>query len=211
MADRQLPPSHYFSPEPVVATHPRTVTVRLPDQTIQLQTDRGVFSLAGLDPGTEILLRGIPRPPAEGALLDLGCGHGVIAVAIARRAPGARLVAVDVNSRALELTRANAAANGADNVEAHRPDEVDPDLRFAAIYSNPPIRVGRGPLLDLLGTWLARLEPDGHAYLVVQRHLGADSLAERLLTQGYEVVRTRSKRGYRLLDVRDPRPTSHHG
>jgi 16S rRNA G1207 methylase RsmC len=211
MADRQLPPSHYFSPEPVVATHPRTVTVRLPDQTIQLQTDRGVFSLAGLDPGTEILLRGIPRPPAEGALLDLGCGHGVIAVAIARRAPGARLVAVDVNSRALELTRANAAANGADNVEAHRPDEVDPDLRFAAIYSNPPIRVGRGPLLDLLGTWLARLEPDGHAYLVVQRHLGADSLAERLLTHGYEVVRTRSKRGYRLLDVRDPRPTSHHG
>jgi len=211
MADRHLPPAHYFSPEPAVATNPRTVTVRLPDQTIQLRTDRGVFSVAGLDPGTEVLLRGIPAPPAQGTLLDLGCGHGVVAVAVARRAPGARVLAVDVNSRALELTRSNAAANAVENVEVSRPDEVDPGLRFAAIYTNPPIRVGRGPLLELLGTWLARLEPDGHAYLVVQRHLGADSLAERLLTQGFEVTRMRSKRGYRLLDVRDPGPTSHDG
>jgi len=211
MADPATPPAHYFSPEPAVATHPRTVTVHLPDQTIQLQTDRGVFSLAGLDPGTDVLLRGIPPPPRTGTLLDLGCGHGVVALAIARRAPAARVVAIDVNQRALDLARTNAAGNGVENVDVRRPDEVDPGLRFAAIYSNPPIRVGRAQLLDLLGTWLARLEPNGHAYLVVQRHLGADSLARRLQAQGLEVVRMRSKRGYRLLDVRDPQPTSHHG
>ncbi len=211
MADRPGPPAHYFNAEPAVATNPRTVTVRLPDQVLQLQTDRGVFSTAGLDTGTEVLLRGIPTPPAGGALLDLGCGHGVIAVAVARRAPGARVVAVDVNNRAIELARTNAAANGVENLEVCRPDEVDPGLRFAAIYSNPPIRVGRGPLLEILSQWLGRLEPEGHAYLVVQRHLGADSLAERLLALGLSVERVRSKRGYRLLDVRDPRPTSHHG
>jgi len=92
-----------------------------------------------------------------------------------------------------------------------RPDEVDPDLRFDAIYTNPPIRVGRQQLLELLTTWLGRLEPGGHAYLVVQRHLGADSLAERLRSQGYEVLRMGSKRGYRLLDVRDASPASHDG
>jgi 16S rRNA (guanine1207-N2)-methyltransferase len=211
MADRHPPTEHYFSAEPVVATRPRNVTVHLPDQSIELRTDRGVFSLAGLDPGTAVLLQGVPAPPAGATLLDLGCGHGVVAITMARRAPRARVIAVDVNSRALELTRANAAANGVENLEVCLPGEVSPDLRFDAIYSNPPIRVGRPALLELLATWLARLAPAGHAYLVVQRHLGADSLAERLRSQGYEVLRMGSKRGYRLLDVRDASPASHDG
>ena len=211
MADRHPPTEHYFSAEPAVVTRPRNVNVRLPDQSIELRTDRGVFSLAGLDPGTAVLLQGVPAPPAGATLLDLGCGHGVVAIAMARRAPQARVIAVDVNTRALELTRANATANGAERIEVCRPDEVDPDLRFDAIYTNPPLRVGRQQLLELLTTWLGRLEPGGHAYLVVQRHLGADSLAERLRSQGYEVLRMGSKRGYRLLDVRDASPASHDG
>jgi len=211
MADRHPPTEHYFSAEPAVAARPRNVTVRLPDQSIELRTDRGVFSLAGLDPGTAVLLQGVPAPPAGATLLDLGCGHGVVAIAMARRAPQARVIAVDVNNRALELTRANATANGVERIEVCRPDEVDPDLRFDAIYTNPPIRVGRQQLLELLTTWLGRLEPGGHAYLVVQRHLGADSLAGRLRSQGFDVLRMGSKRGYRLLDVRDASPASHDG
>ena len=211
MADRHPPTEQYFSTEPAVATRPRTVTVSLPDQRIQLRTDRGVFSLGGLDPGTAVLLQGVPAPEAGATLLDLGCGHGVVAIAMARRCPGARVVAVDVNRRALELTRANATANGAERIEVCRPDEVDPAIRFDAIYTNPPIRVGRQQLQELLTMWLGRLEAGGHAYLVVQRHLGSDSLAERLRNQGFEVLRMGSKRGYRLLDVRDAGPASHHG
>jgi 16S rRNA (guanine1207-N2)-methyltransferase len=210
MADRRPPLQHYFSATPAVASRPRTVTVHLPDQDLVLHTDRGVFSGDGLDDGTALLLRDAPPPPPGGAVLDLGCGHGVIAVALARRAPGARVVAVDVNRRALDLARANAAENGAANVEVREPDEVDPALRFAAIYSNPPVRVGRGPLLELLTSWCARLEPDGHAHLVVQRHLGADSLADRLRAAGFEVRRAASKHGYRILDVRAGTPTPHH-
>ena len=211
MADRHPPTEHYFSAEPAVATRPRNLTVRLPDQSIELRTDRGVFSLAGLDPGTAVLLQGVPAPPEGATLLDLGCGHGVVAIAMARRSPRARVIAVDVNSRALELTRANATANGVERIEVGRPDEVDADLRFDAIYTNPPIRVGRQQLLELLTTWLGRLAPGGHAYLVVQRHLGADSLAERLRSLGVDVLRMGSKRGYRLLDVRDAGPASHDG
>ncbi len=169
-----------------------------------------MFATRGLDPGTEILLREAPLPPPTGILLDLGCGHGVIAVALARRSPGARVVAVDVNERALELTRFNAMQNATPNVEACRPEEVDPRLRFAALYSNPPIRVGRPALLPLLTGWLGRLEPGGAGYLVVQRHLGADSLAERLRDLGYSSTRLTSKRGYRLLEVRATSPAGHH-
>ena len=211
MAERHPPVQHYFTAEPAVPTRRRTVTIQLPDQAITLETDRGVFSVAGLDPGTEVLLRGIPAPPAAATVLDLGCGHGVVAITIARRAPGSQVIAVDVNGRALELTRSNAAANGVANLTTCRPEEVDETLRFAAIYSNPPIRVGREPLLELLATWLARLEPDGRAYLVVQRHLGADSLAVLLRGRGFQVARLRSTRGYRLLEVRASAPASHHG
>jgi len=149
-----------------------------------------------------VLLRDAPGPPPTGTLLDLGCGHGIIAIALALRAPAARVVAVDVNRRALELTRANAAANRAANVEVCLPEEVDPAMRFDAIYSNPPVRVGREPLIDILIGWCARLAPGGGAHLVVQRHLGADSLAERLRGAGFDVRRIGSKRGYRVLEVR---------
>jgi 16S rRNA (guanine1207-N2)-methyltransferase len=186
------------------------VSVQLPDQTIVLRVDRGVFATAGLDPGTEVLLREAPPPPPSGILLDLGCGHGVIAVALARRSPGCRVVAVDVNERAIELTRFNALQNAARNVEARRPEEVDPGLRFAAIYSNPPIRVGRAALLPLLTTWLGRLQPEGAGYLVVQRHLGADSLAELLRAEGFLTNRLVSKRGYRVLAVRASPSAEHH-
>ena len=70
----------------------------------------------------------------------------------------------------------NAAAAGLGNVRGCLPDEVPPDVRFDLIWSNPPIRVGKEALHDLLGTWLPRLTEEGEAYLVVQKNLGADSL-----------------------------------
>jgi 16S rRNA (guanine1207-N2)-methyltransferase len=197
-----IPKTHYFEARPAVASRPRTVRLRLPDLALELQADRGVFGFRGIDLGTEVLLREAPHPPPSGDLLDLGSGYGPIAVALARRAPAARVWAVDVNERALELTRANVATAGLDNVTASAPDQVAPDLRFDAIYSNPPVRVGKGPLHQLLEAWLPRLKPDAPAYLVVQRNLGSDSLAAWLAEQGWRVNRLKSKKGYRILEVR---------
>lgn len=192
---------HYFDADPAVASSPQTVSLRLPDLTLELASDRGVFSHQAVDRGTELLLRAAPPPPQRGELLDLGCGYGPIAVTLARRAPAARVWAVDVNNRALELVRANAAAAGAARVVAARPEEVPADIRFAAIYSNPPVRIGRDPLRELLTLWLDRLDPGGRAHLVVHRHLGSDSLARWLSARGHAVERLRSKTGYRILAV----------
>jgi 16S rRNA (guanine1207-N2)-methyltransferase len=192
---------HYFDPAPETPSRPRTLHLHLGDLTIELQADRGVFGSRGIDLGTMALLREAPAPPAEGEILDLGTGYAPIAIALARQSPNARVWAVDVNERALELARANAAAAGAGNVTVSVPDEVPQDVRFAAIYSNPPVRVGKGPLHELLLRWLPRLRPDGRAYLVVQRNLGSDSLATWLAAQGYAVRRLKSKKGYRILEV----------
>jgi len=202
LADRRK--GHYFDPSPVAPSKPRTVYLHLGELDLELQADRGVFGSRGVDLGTVSLLREAPPPPSAGDILDLGSGYGPIAIALARQSPEARVWAVDVNERALELTRANAVSAGTANVSACGPDEVPPETRFAAIYSNPPVRIGKGPLHELLLLWLPRLEPGKSAYLVVQRNLGSDSLAAWLATQGYEVRRIKSKKGYRILEVRGP-------
>jgi 16S rRNA (guanine1207-N2)-methyltransferase len=192
---------HYFDPTPEVASRPRSLHLHLPDLHVELEADRGVFGSRAIDLGTLVLLKEAPPPPAAGDILDLGCGYGPIAIAIARRSPAARVWAVDVNERALELVRSNAQTAKTPNVVAAFPDDVPQDLRFAAIYSNPPVRVGKGPLHELLLRWLPRLAPGAKGYLVVQRNLGSDSLATWLAAEGFGVERLKSKKGYRLLGV----------
>jgi len=192
---------HYFSARPRAAHRPGQVRVILPDVYLELATDAGVFSPGRLDPGTRLLLEESPVPPASGDLLDLGCGYGPIACALAARAPEASVWAVDVNERALELCARNARAAGLANVRCVTPGDASLPARFPAIWSNPPVRIGKDALHALLGHWLARLTPDGSAYLVVGRNLGADSLHRWLAGQGWPVTRLAARSGYRLLQV----------
>jgi 16S rRNA (guanine1207-N2)-methyltransferase len=191
--------AQYFEPEPTVASGRREVRLALPDMTLDLLTDRGVFAKDEIDPGSKLLLLEAPEPAQAGDLLDLGCGYGTLALPMAMRAPDATVWAVDVNRRAVELTRENAERNGITNLEAV--EAVPDDLRFATIWSNPPIRIGKPALHDLLRSWLPRLAEGGVAVLVVHKHLGSDSLASWLEQEGWAVDRLKSRMGYRILLV----------
>jgi 16S rRNA (guanine1207-N2)-methyltransferase len=191
--------SQYFEPEPAVASDPREVRLTLPDGTFDLLTDRGVFSRDGVDPGSKLLLLEAPAPSPSGDLLDLGCGYGTMTLPLAARSPDATVWAVDVNRRALQLCAENAARNGLENVRAV--EAVPAEVRFATIWSNPPIRIGKPALHDLLREWLPRLADGGEAVLVVHKHLGSDSLAAWLEQEGWSVDRLKSRMGYRILSV----------
>jgi 16S rRNA (guanine1207-N2)-methyltransferase len=196
---------HYFSAQPEAKHRPGVVRVVLPDVFLELATDSGMFSPGRLDPGTRFLLEEAPPPPASGDILDLGCGYGPIACALAARAPGATVWAVDVNERALALCAANAASAGLDNVRCVTPDAPEVPPRLAGIWSNPPVRIGKGPLHAMLRTWLARLAPEAAATLVMGRNLGADSLHAWLeKEEGWSVTRLSARSGYRLLRVTAP-------
>jgi len=192
---------HYFSARPGAPHRPGQVRVILPDVYLELATDAGVFSPGRLDPGTRLLLEEAPGPPARGDVLDLGCGYGPVACVLAARSPGAAVWAIDVNERALELCERNARTAGLANVRCLPPGDAALPAGFAAIWSNPPVRIGKEALHALLSGWLGRLEPAGHAYLVVGRNLGADSLHRWLAGQGWPVTRLAARSGYRLLQV----------
>ena len=194
-----VPVSHYFDERPAITSDVTTVDVALHDVAFTLTTDRGVFSHGHVDTGTLLLLQSAPQPPAAGDLLDLGCGAGPISLALAKRSPAATVWALDVNERARALTEANAARNGVPNVRVVAPEDVPADIRFAAIWSNPPIRIGKQALHTLLVRWMDRLDDGGTAILVVQKHLGADSLQRWLTAHGYPTERIASRAGFRLL------------
>jgi 16S rRNA (guanine1207-N2)-methyltransferase len=198
---------HYFTPNPTTTSDQQTFSVALPDGRMQLTTDRGVFSHGSLDTGTRVLiLKAPPLGPAalaDGAhLLDLGCGAGPIAITLARRAPRATVWAVDVNNRALALTRENARANKVTNIQTCTPEQMDPTVRFEAIWSNPPVHIGKAAMHEMLLRWLPLLTPTGQAVMVVQKHLGSDSLLTWLNAQEFPTDRLSSAKGFRLLRVR---------
>lgn len=195
---------HYFTSRPGGDAKLRPLAVRLAGREVELVTASGIFSPDHIDIGTRVLLADAPDAPATGDLLDLGCGWGPVALTLALESPDATVWAVDVNERALDVVRRNASTLGLTNVNAVLPDDVPGHVAFRAIWSNPPIRVGKDELHALLLRWLPRLETQADAWLVVQRNLGSDSLQRWLeaeLPAGFGVRRASSSKGFRVLNV----------
>jgi 16S rRNA (guanine1207-N2)-methyltransferase len=193
---------HYFTAQPASDDERRTRTVYLAGRELEVEVASGVFSPGGVDKGTAVLLDRVPSPPPSGNLLDLGCGWGPITISLALEAPHATVWAVDVNERALDLVRRNAERLGLSNVRAALPDDVPDGLEFDACWSNPPIRVGKQALHELLTRWLPRLAGGAEAWLVVQKNLGSDSLARWITdTLDLQVEREASSKGFRVLRV----------
>ena len=196
---------HYFSPNPGGEIQLRHISVQLRGQIFELTTAGGIFSPDRIDIGTAVLLSHTPEPPPGGHLLDVGCGWGPITLSLALASPHATVWAVDVNERALALVRQNAKTLGLTNVNAVRPEDVPSDIQFMTIWSNPPIRVGKAQLHELLGRWLPRRDAGADAWLVVQRNLGSDSLhrwMEGTLGESFSVIRAATSKGFRVLKVR---------
>jgi len=196
---------HYFSASPESELKLRHITVDLAGSPVEVVTAGGVFSPDRIDAGTRVLLSNMPPAPPGGHVLDLGCGWGPISLTLAIESPHATVWAVDVNERALDLVRRNARSLGLTNINAVRPEDVPDDIQFMTIRSNPPIRVGKDELHNMLTHWLPRLDAGTDAWLVVQRNLGSDSLhrwLEGALPEGFSVTRAATNKGYRVLRVR---------
>ena len=198
--------SHYFSESPSSTSRQKEFSVTFRERALTLLTDTGVFSQHGLDKGTAVLLDAIENEqplnlPPGSVVCDLGCGTGVIALALAVTYPQCTVLAVDINERARELCVTNAKNNGLTNVRVVHPDEIDNSMQIAVLWSNPPIRIGKSALHDLLLMWLPRLTSQGHARLVVSKNLGADSLSQWLTSEGFATHKMSSSKGFRILGV----------
>jgi 16S rRNA (guanine1207-N2)-methyltransferase len=194
---------HYFSNEPAGELKPKQISVNLAGREVSVLTAGSMFSPDHIDTGTKVLLENLELAPDDGNILDIGCGWGPIALALAIGRPEATIWAIDVNERALELTRRNAERLGLTNVKTSLPENVPGDISFNGIWSNPPIRVGKEVLHGIMRSWLPRMVVGGDAYLVVQKNLGSDSFLKWLQDdfENFESVRLETAKSFRVLQV----------
>lgn len=182
--------SHYYDPDPAVASRPVEIPYRFDTQDFRFESDRGVFSRSSIDAGTDRLLRtmaadlrarGFPEGDPEPRLLDLGCGYGPVGIVLKRLFPFLSVVLSDLNGRALDLARRNAAQNGVRYAEFLQSDGFEriPGT-FSLVATNPPIRAGKPTVHRFFqGAW-ERLRPGGRLYVVIRKQQGAPSARRTL-------------------------------
>ena len=202
---------HYFSDTDEARANERTpLEYRVRGIDFHVEVADQVFSSHRLDLGTKVLIDCAPPPPERGTFVDVGCGWGAISLALAHLSPEATVWAVDPNTRARDLTKRNARALGYRSVEVMSPENAKAraEALVAAgggvdlVWSNPPVRIGKAALRELLTSWLGVLAPEGEAWFVIAKNLGADSMTAWLCEQGWDAVKIQSKKGYRIIRVR---------
>ncbi|GGO08594.1 class I SAM-dependent methyltransferase [Saccharibacillus kuerlensis] len=189
---------HYYSNRPSAAHDRKTIEADLRGKKVHLVTDAGVFSKGGLDYGSRVLIDALDIP--EGAsVLDVGCGYGPIGIA-AGIMGASSITMLDVNERAVELARENAAANGISNVKAAQSDllQAVAGERFDVIITNPPIRAGKETVHRLFEQASECLNPGGALWIVIQKKQGAPSAKAKLEMLFQYVEEVTKDKGYRI-------------
>jgi 16S rRNA (guanine1207-N2)-methyltransferase len=192
---------HYYSRTQKVESEPKFWDFTLRSQLFRFKTDNGVFSKKEVDFGSRLLIEAFELPNVEGSVLDVGCGYGPIGLSIAKNYPERIVHMVDVNERAIELSKANAVQNAVHNVEIYESDTLInvKEYNFAAILTNPPIRAGKKTVHDIFEQSYEHLVTGGELWIVIQKKQGAPSALEKL-KERFTIVETIDKsKGYFII------------
>ncbi len=192
--------NHYFTAQPQARSQPVQFTISARGVELTLTSDQGVFSHGRLDDGTLRLLKKMELPET-GDFLDLGCGYGIIGLVAAKLRPEARITMVDINERATKLAVANAQTNGITNVKVITGDapQVLGERQFDVILCNPPIRIGKSKLYELIADATKRLRPGGVLWMVIHTRQGAKSHLREVAPMFSECHTVSRKWGYRIF------------
>ncbi|MBO0999399.1 class I SAM-dependent methyltransferase [Bacillus sp. SD075] len=193
---------HYYSHKPDVVSNPKFWDFTLKGRTFRFKSDNGVFSKKEVDFGSRLLVESFNLNEAvEGDILDVGCGYGPIGISIAAAYPDRTIEMIDINSRAVELSKENAAFNGIANVKIYESDRFDKvgSNQFAAILTNPPIRAGKSVVHEILEESYRSLVAGGELWVVIQKKQGAPSAMDKMEQLFGNVEVPVKKKGYYIL------------
>lgn len=191
---------HYYSAKPSVGSRPRVWKTNLRGKAFQFQSDAGVFSKAEVDFGSRLLIESLVIE-GNASVLDVGCGYGPIGIAVAKENPDAVVHMVDINERAINLAKQNAALNHVSNVQIYQSNlfENITECNFAHVISNPPIRAGKKVVHQLFEVAHERLVVGGALWIVIQKKQGAPSAIAKLEAVFSHVEVVAKKSGYFII------------
>jgi 16S rRNA (guanine1207-N2)-methyltransferase len=192
--------NHYYSKAPETKHNRQIVETLLRGRQLKFTTDAGVFSKAGVDYGSKVLIDAMELGEDD-RVLDVGCGYGPIGLSAAALAPQGQVTMIDINERAVELAKENAALNGIRNVTIMQSDlyESVTQQEFDVILTNPPIRAGKAVVHRIFEEGHTYLKKGGSMWVVIQKKQGAPSALEKLEQLYEEVVEVTKDKGYRIF------------
>ena len=199
-----MPNDHYYTSAPTSAHKTAYVDTQYRGHALRFETDSGVFSRTELDRGTEVLLDSLPEN-VSGSVLDMGCGWGIIGVAIGKHWPATTITMADINQRACDLSRKNARHNGvaAQVIESDGYEKILGQT-YDLILQNPPIRAGKAVIYQMFADASDCLNPEGELWLVIRKQQGAPSAITYLKTLFEEVETVEKKSGFWIIRCREP-------
>jgi len=191
---------HYYSAKPSVAHELNQIQIKLRGKDFIFVTDAGVFSKKDIDFGSKLLIETMVINRKD-SVLDVGCGYGPIGLSAALLADQGRVTMIDINERAVQLSRDNAIRNGIKNVAVLQSDLLTEvaNQRFDSIVTNPPIRAGKEVVHRIFGQAFDALVPGGCLWVVIQKKQGAPSAFSKLETIFGNVLDVANDKGYRIF------------
>jgi len=192
---------HYYTQTQKVESDPKYWDYTLRNHSFRFKTDNGVFSKREVDFGSRLLIEAFSMPEIEGPVLDVGCGYGPIGLSIAKDFQGRTVHMIDVNERAIQLAKDNAALNRIANVEIYESDRLlnVKQKDFASILTNPPIRAGKKTVHDIFEQGHEHLVQHGQLWVVIQKKQGAPSALEKLSALFTDVEIVEKTKGYFII------------
>lgn len=190
---------HYYTKNPTSKSEERMLEYEINEKKYKFISDNGVFSKEHVDFATDFLLKTIYNE-ANGDVLDVGCGYGVIGITISKNKNVKSVTMLDINNRALELTKKNIALNKASNITVIESDGFENITKnFDTIITNPPIRAGKAVIYKIYEDAKKHLRENGTLYLVINKKHGAPSTINYLneLYGNCEIVDKKS--GFHVL------------
>ncbi|MEC0247176.1 class I SAM-dependent methyltransferase [Paenibacillus chitinolyticus] len=191
---------HYYTQKPTVKHDVREIEFQVGERKLRLMTDAGVFSKNEVDFGSRLLIETMALL-AKARVLDVGCGYGPIGLSAAFRYPAAHVTMVDINERAVELSRQNAERNGIRNVTVLQSDKLEAvkTEKFDVVLTNPPIRAGKQTVHAILEEACECLNPGGALWVVIQKKQGSPSAFAKMEELFGEAEEVTKDKGYRIL------------
>lgn len=172
---------HYFTVSPESEHLHLSLNYNYRGYSLSFATDKGVFSRTEIDQGSDLLLSYLPET-LNGSLLDMGCGYGTLGISIAKTIPSLTVDMVDVNERAILLTKENCQKNHVKANVFSSDGFSNVTEKYQTIVTNPPIRAGKQVIYAMFKEAKDHLLAQGALYIVIRKQQGAPSAKTYLET-----------------------------
>ena len=192
---------HYFSPDPKSSFRKERFEIEILDEHIMINSGSGLFSLKELDFGTQLLIENAKITKEDSKVLDLGCGYGIVGVALKKHYPKLEVTMTDINDRAVKVTKQNCDENDTVCLVVKSDIFANPqlqDAKFDIILTNPPFSAGKKVCIEFIEQSFDHLEENGSLQLVAPHNKGGESLKKIMKEKFGNVDELVKKRGYRV-------------